>query len=177
MVYGLKGFISRVCTMALGLLLLGGVALASPVNFNYSGTIVTYTVTDNGVYQITAWGAQGGNTSGGTGGKGTEAGGEFFLQAGDVLQILTAGQGGSRFAGGGGGGSFISLGSTLSSSTLLVAAGGGGGAGPCCYGGNAQSGTNGVNPGGVAPGAGGTNGGGGGAGQFVNGGFETAGGG
>ena len=79
--------------------------------FNETGGIVTYTVPTTGIYDIVAYGAQGG---GGAGGLGAEIGGDVSLTAGEVLTIAVGGQGGTYNRGySGGGGSFVvGLGST-----------------------------------------------------------------
>jgi len=110
-------------------------AQATSASFDYTGSPVTWTLPTTGVYQILAYGAQGGTGSGeagcctgGNGGLGAEIGGYFTLTAGQVLSIAVGGQGGAGVAtlaqgGGGGGGSFV----TLSGSILVIAGGGGGG--------------------------------------------------
>ncbi|MFH0888660.1 MAG: glycine rich domain-containing protein, partial [Planctomycetota bacterium] len=155
----------------------------SPVTFNptstgQSGTIQTWTVPSNGTYQIEVYGAQGGNTSGGTytGGLGARMRGDFTLTAGQGLRILVGQQGtGTSFSySGGGGGSFVT---TSTNSPLIIAGGGGGGnAGTATYGLPGQITTNGSNSTrGIAGGTGGNggaggNGGGGGGGLSTNGG-------
>lgn len=105
---------------------------ANVIDFNFSGAIATYDVTTSGIYDITAFGAQGGNGYG-PGGNGAEIGGNLSLTSGETLQILVGGMGGEIAPGtgwgGGGGGSFVALGSSLSTSSPLVVAGGGGGGG------------------------------------------------
>ena len=109
----------------------------TPTNwtFNYTQSIVSWTVPETGSYIITAYGAQGGgsylNSSTGVvglpGGLGAIIGGRFQLSANLNLNILAGGMGVSteQWAGGGGGGSFV----VDSSSNPLVVAGGGGGSG------------------------------------------------
>jgi len=96
--------------------------------FNYSGSIVQWTVPYTGSYDITAYGAQGGIYSGyASGGKGAHISGGFTLTEGEVLSILVGGTGQSGGGPnmGGGGGSFV-----VNSSTIpLVVAGGGAGNG------------------------------------------------
>lgn len=117
------------------LLASAGETQATPIDFNYSGSITQYDVTTSGIYDITAFGAQGGNGNGngfGSGGAGAEIGGDISLTSGQILQILVGGMGGEVKGGGwggGGGGSFVALGNSVSTSTPLVVAGGGGGAG------------------------------------------------
>jgi hypothetical protein len=122
-------------TAFLGLATLEPAAHAQRVNFDYTGSLVTYTVPKTGSYQIIAFGAQGGNShsfSGGSGagGLGAEIGGNFSLTAGEMLQIAVGGIGASASStrvagGGGGGGSFV----VAQGNTPLVIAGGGGGGG------------------------------------------------
>ncbi|MFM8984423.1 MAG: hypothetical protein ACKOLA_16340, partial [Spartobacteria bacterium] len=94
-------------------------------SFNYTGSIVTWSVPQGGTYTVTAHGAQGGNLSGRPvvpGGLGAVMGGDFNLTGVSSLSILVGGQGGSK--GGGGGGTFV----VGPSNTPFVVAGGGGGA-------------------------------------------------
>ena len=103
--------------------------------FNYTQSIVSWTVPETGSYIITAYGAQGGGSYlnshtgvvGLPGGLGAIIGGRFQLSANLNLNILAGGMGvsTSEYAGGGGGGSFV----VDSSSNPLVVAGGGGGSG------------------------------------------------
>jgi hypothetical protein len=99
-----------------------GAAKADTIDF--IGAEISYTVPVSGLYDITAYGAQGGPAVS-FGGLGAEAGGDIFLSAGTTLTVLAGGQG--AFAagngGGGGGGSFV-----FEGAALLVAAGGGGAA-------------------------------------------------
>jgi hypothetical protein len=163
---------------------------ATTIDFNFTGSIVSFTAPVTGVYDVDAFGAQGGVNAGIPGpsaGLGAEAGGQFSLTAGQMLSILVGGQGGNGSpldgGGGGGGGSFVSLVGVPSlpfpdcssphglvcpqlPDTLLVAAGGGGGAGTLWSGVDGQSGTSGAG-GHITGGAGG--GGGAGAGLFSGG--------
>jgi hypothetical protein len=76
----------------LSILLLTLAHLGSADIFGYSGSVVTYTVTTTGVYNIIAAGAQGGSGGagiiGGPGGLGAVVGGDVFLTAGTVLDIV-----------------------------------------------------------------------------------------
>jgi hypothetical protein len=84
---------------------------ASAQTFNYTGSLQTFVVPTTGVYDITAFGAVGGNGAGGTGGSGAEIGGLVDLYAGTTLTILVGGIGATNNrAVGGGGGSFVALG-------------------------------------------------------------------
>jgi hypothetical protein len=101
------------------------------VSITYIGELVTFTVPKTGIYQIVAFGAQGGSgifRAGGTfigpGGRGAEIGGDFSLTAGEILQIAVGGMG-TEDSGGGGGGTFV----VGPNNTPLVIAGGGGGGG------------------------------------------------
>src|SRR5215470_8978704 len=103
-------------------------ARATPIDFTYTGSLVTFTVPTTDSYQILAFGAQAGNSeiragSFGVGGLGAEIGGDFSLTAGEILQIAVGGGGGSgsRGGGGGGGASFV----VGPGNTPLVIAGGG----------------------------------------------------
>ena len=115
-------------TAFLGLAASGLAARATPFDFTYTGSLVTFTVPTTDSYQILAFGAQGGSAISGNligpGGLGAEIGGDFSLTAGEVLQIAVGGVGlpGSS---GGGGGSFV----VGSGNAPLVIAGGGGGGG------------------------------------------------
>lgn len=124
-------------TALLGLAASEPAAHAQRFEFDYTSSLVPFTVPINGIYQIVAFGAQGGDgfyfnvfSSGfSAGGKGAEIGGNFTLTAGEVLQIAVGGAGqpasmiGGKFGGSGGGGSFI----VGPGNTPLVIAGGGGG--------------------------------------------------
>ena len=88
-------------------------AYASPINLGsgvatYTGQIATYLVGTSGLYDITAVGANGGQSSNGNlGGIGAQVSGEFNLTAGEQLLVLVGGAGtatGTDDAGGGGGG-------------------------------------------------------------------------
>lgn len=101
-----------------------------------SGEIVPYTVTTSGLYDITAYGADGTGDGGGTvypfgtaGGLGAALKGQFALAANEQLYILVGGMGGGGGAdgGGGGGGSFVVLGNGPAGVPLIIAGGGGGG--------------------------------------------------
>lgn len=104
------------------------VSEGSPLNFNYSGTIQTWTVPETGKYKIDALGAEGGKALATyLGGKGAKMTGTFDLVAGQQLKILVGQKGfdsnsGNR-GGGGGGGSFVTH---LNNSPVIIAGGGGG---------------------------------------------------
>ncbi|NUM50431.1 MAG: hypothetical protein HUU48_04880, partial [Flavobacteriales bacterium] len=106
--------------------------------FNYSGSIVTWTVPQNVTsVTITAKGAQGGNY----GGLGAIMKGDFTVTPGQQLKILVAQKGyngalmgtalsdTTKRGGGGGGGTFVT---DISNTPLIIAGGGGGrtGSGP-----------------------------------------------
>jgi PEP-CTERM motif len=116
----------------------------------------TFTAPLTGVYDILAFGAQGG-VSAGDGGLGAEVGGDFRLTAGEVLSIVVGNEGGPE----GGGGATLLLTST---GTPLVIAGGGGGASDFDSGGPGLISSNG------GGGNGGVGGNGGGAGYYTGGG-------
>jgi hypothetical protein len=81
----------------------GEVTIGSAI-FDYTGAPVTYTITNTASYDIVAFGAQGGGTSGGVGGYGAEIGGDFTLYAGTILGIVVGGAGANALDHGGGGG-------------------------------------------------------------------------
>ena len=113
----------------------------STQTFNYTGTIVNWTV-PTGVTSITikSLGARGGNMNGGyssgTGGNGASIQGEYLVTPGEEIKILVGRKGEDAnfrtnvLNTGGGGGSFVwkEVGNTL-----LISAGGGSGVGTCGY--------------------------------------------
>ena len=126
----------------LATLAVGGAARAAVcgASFGFTGALDTCTIAVAGLYDITAFGAQGGERTpvlglagfGGLGGAGAEAGGDLVLSAGCTLTILVGGAGGSvgigqGIAGGGGGGGSFVVGS--GNAPLVVGGGGGGGGG------------------------------------------------
>jgi hypothetical protein len=145
---------TRLCTAAatslLATLALAGAASAATVVENYTGSEVTYVAPTTGIYDITAYGAQGGSDLNGLGSAlGAEIGGNLSLTAGETLTILVGeaeGVGGVVTGGGGLGGDGGAGGQGGD--------GGGGGAAPAGDGGD----------GGGDGGAGGDGGNGGGAG-------------
>ncbi len=144
----------------------GSFAAASTTDFTYTGGFQTYIAPIAGVYNILAYGAQGGQSSLGSGGKGAEIGGNFTLTANEILKIAVGGAGGYGIhSGGGGGGSFV----VGPKSAPLVIAGGGGGASDALAGGEGLAGTSG-GAGTDRGGAGGTNGRGGQSGLHYSGG-------
>jgi hypothetical protein len=115
-----------------------------------------FVVPTSGLYNIDAYGAQGGTYNGFQGGLGARMSGDVNLVAGTILNILVGQVGNVGNAGGGGGGSGVYF-----ATTCLVAAGGGGGAST-----NGDVGLPGLigTSGGNTSGAGGSNGNGGGKG-------------
>ncbi|MDP6170091.1 MAG: Ig-like domain-containing protein, partial [Candidatus Marinimicrobia bacterium] len=99
--------------------------------------IQQWTVPQSGEYTIEVFGAQGGGetNAGLAGGLGARMGGTFYLEEGEILQVLigqmgvTEGYYGGGYAGGGGGGSFVTRGTHDSDESILIVAGGGGGSG------------------------------------------------
>ena len=153
-------------------------------DFDYSGSIVQWTAPQTGSYEITAYGAQGGNYSSYTGGYGAVVSGTFQFNAGVVLNILVGAQGSAgnqlTYGGGvnyigasGGGGSFV-VGPNNNTTPLLVAGGGGGVSGFCTGASDASTSTTGNNATGTdklsQEGSGGTGGNGGGVGSIGSGG-------
>ena len=111
----------------------------SQINLSYAGTNLENNVTIQtegiqewavplaGSYKIEVFGASGGSSTYGAGGKGAYMSGKFILEESQLLKIIAGQTGiGNSNGGGGGGGSFVVNGVD---STLLIAAGGGGGAG------------------------------------------------
>lgn len=155
-------------------------AQASMTIFSYSGGLQYYTVPTTGLYDITAFGAQGGahccefsGAAPALGGSGAEIGGDVALTAGQTLTILVGGAGaGSAAGGGGGGGSYV----VFANDTPLVIAGGGGG-GSVYPGGNGLIGNSGDGGGGAGGGGAGGGGGGGFSGSGADGGYVGGGGG
>lgn len=118
-----------VATAFLALAFSDQAAEAVPIDFTYTGSLVTFTVPTTDTYQILAFGAQGGGDSsfvGGAGGRGAEISGDFTLTAGEILQIAVGGAGSEGVGGGGGGGSFVV---GPGGAPLVIAGGGGGGGG------------------------------------------------
>jgi hypothetical protein len=99
-------------TVFLGLAVSGSAARAVPIDFMYTGSLVTFMVPASDTYQILAFGAQGGiGTFGngvGAGGRGAEIGGDFSLSAGEILQIAVGGAGSDNSGAGGGGAAALS---------------------------------------------------------------------
>jgi PEP-CTERM motif len=160
---------SKACMAAVILLFSVLAGSAQTGRYVYTGAERTINL-GPGIYDITAYGAQGGNDNyaGETGGLGAEMEGEFSFTSVTTLILLVGGVGGlstdAEFGtgAGGGGGSFV-----VDGSTPLVIAGGGGGAGQQSSGANigtsgSAGGFSNVDLGGVGGGAGGYSGAGGG---------------
>jgi len=101
--------------------------------YNYTGRVQNFTAPAKGIYQIEAYGAQGGNVSGANGGKGSSTIGRILLSKNQALNIYVGGQNGyngggagSTYQAVGGGATDIRLNGTAISNRILVAAGGGG---------------------------------------------------
>jgi hypothetical protein len=140
-------------------------------DFPADGTIHEVTITAGGVYEISAFGAQGGAGGNGvnTGGLGAAVTGDVYLATGTVLEIVTGVAGAnatSGAGGGGGGGSFVfETNGSGGTGALIAAAGGGGGGGAFdpannggAVGGYGQIGVTGGAGGGPSHGLGGTSG-------------------
>lgn len=164
-------------------------AEATPIDFNYSGASVQWTVPSTGLYHIFAFGAQGGNGNPNTGscgncvgsssespgGFGAKIGGDFNLSAGLVLDIAVGGQGHianipNKSYGGGGGGYGFATGLGGAGGFIAGGFGGGGGGGHYTFGGGGGGGYSGGGGGGFfSPGTGTFSfGGGGGGGSFLD---------
>lgn len=150
-----------------------GASTATTISYTGVNNEQQYSITQAGVYQITVYGAQGGNADAFTsrpghittiqaGGLGAVIGGDISLTSGEVLDLYIGQQGGSAaINGGGGGGTFIALDSSGAPGTLLLVGGGGGGANSITAGGNATISNSGSNGGqaGLYAGSGGGGGG------------------
>jgi VCBS repeat-containing protein len=152
--------------------------------YTYAGKIVTFTAPATGIYDIVAYGAEGGGIAadpaigfrGAPGGLGAEIGGDVMLTANETLTIAVGGAGvngdaiGVGHPGGGGGGTFVV---GPNNQPLMIAGGGGGSSALYTPGGPGLTGTAGGSGTGGFPGsaaAGGTNGSGGEAGYGYGGG-------
>lgn len=76
-----------------------GTGVPAATEFSYTGSIQTFTAPKDGIYQIEAWGAQGGSATDGEnltadGGYGSYSTGEVLLHQGDTLYIVVGGQNG-----------------------------------------------------------------------------------
>lgn len=97
--------------------------------FDYTGQVVQWTAPNSGLYEIQAFGGQGGGGGDGVlGGLGALIGGDFQLRAGETLNVMVGALGANNYAGGGGGGGGAS-GVSVDHGPLLLLAGGGGGGG------------------------------------------------
>jgi hypothetical protein len=135
----------------------------TPYQFTYSGSIVSFTIPQDGIYQLTTAGASGANGLSANGGAGAVLSGKISLYSGVVLNIAVGGSPspGTSAGGGGGGGTFVY---TTTSIPLIIAGGGGGGGAYGVSGGVGTTNTDGAGTGGVG------NSGAGGAGFYGNGG-------
>ncbi len=104
---------------------------AGTQTFNYSGSIVNWTVPANVTsVTINAKGAQGGQYGAANpGGLGANVSGVFSVTPGQVLSILVGQQPPPNLSvmPGGGGGSYVALGASYTTATPMLVAGGGGG--------------------------------------------------
>src|ERR1700722_15662337 len=105
--------------------------MSGTTTFNYTDSIVQYTVPTTGLYDVVAVGASGAPSADsppdGTGGLGAVVSGDVLLTAGEVLEIAVGGTATSGISGGGGGGGSFVVERAASSLTPLVIAGGDGG--------------------------------------------------
>lgn len=155
------------------------------LEFNYTGTVQTFTAEESGIYKFEVWGASGGKDGGTSGGKGGYSIGYKELTKGQTIYIVVGGAGAGRVSGSGGGyngggnagnsgssgagggathiadmnGTLTEIG-TSNISHIFIVAGGGGGEGKSA-GGGAGGGLTGSNAGGsggsqTSGGAGGT---------------------
>lgn len=145
------------CSIVGGILFLSTI-ISCAQDFNYTGSVQSWTVPANGRYLFELYGAQGGDAGGGSGGY---AKGEKVLNRGDVFYIYVGGIGATQAAGngggwngggnagpshksgGGGGATDIRHGGQGLSNRIIVAGGGGGGEGGGRGSGGAGGGLNG----------------------------------
>jgi hypothetical protein len=106
-----------VCAVAVSLLLGGLASSVQASQYLYTGSETTINL-NPGLYNITAYGAHGGD---GSGGLGAEMEGQFNFTASTTLTLLVGGSGINGVSGGGG--SFVVNGGL----PLVIAGGGGGG--------------------------------------------------
>lgn len=153
-VLDLNGYNAEVGEISLNGGTLSNNQTAQVMSFSYTGAPETASITQNGYYQFTAAGAQGGTAmnafdgpNGGAGGNGGVVTGVMYVKDGTVYSVLVGGAGqngtvqnppsgegqdwkaGPVAGAGGGGGSFIFLSGSNSEQALELAAGGGGGGG------------------------------------------------
>lgn len=119
-------------------------------NFQYTGSVKSYTIPVSGLYKLEVWGAQGGSAdiNYDIGGKGGYTYGNYYFTKGDILNVYVGGAGGysatgSIFGGfngggtsgagtvssGGTGGGATDIRTTLNLTSRIIIAGGGGGSG------------------------------------------------
>jgi hypothetical protein len=120
-------------TALLGIVASGSTAKATLFDFAYSGSLVDFTVPIAGIYQIVAFGAQGGFVGPDGGGRwgyqryGGAGGGPFLESGGGGGGFLSGGDAGT--GPGGGGGTFPDLTGGLGCSSFCNGGFGGGGSG------------------------------------------------
>ena len=164
----LSGFLSLMATTGLTSVAEATTcSISGSIDFAYTGAIETCTVSQAGLYGITAAGGGGGD---GADMQVVDSKGDISLNSGEVISIIvgSAPVGSAANISGynydtGAGGSFVFQGSGSGATPLIVAGGGGGGAGITGYAANASVTTSGTVAGGInggpIGGAGGVNGG------------------
>ena len=114
--------------------------LNKPISYGYSGNYKKFVSKCNGTYKVELWGAQGGNGSNASGGKGAYTSGTIHLNNDDELFVYVGGQGTytaggyngggnpstDSYGGGGGGATDIRLVKEQIYSRIMVAGAGGG---------------------------------------------------
>ena len=130
----------------------------SYMDFDYSGSVQQFNIPQDGRYKLEVWGAQGGNVSGKTSGKGGYSKGTLTASKNTILYVVVGGRGtygstggynggggsGSSNAAVGGGGTDIRIGSNSLYARVIVAGGGGGAGQDSCATGGAGGGTSGI---------------------------------
>ena len=146
----LSGFLSLMATTGLTSVASATTcSISGSIDFAYTGAIETCTVSQAGLYGITAMGGAGGDH------YVVDAQGDISLSSGEVISVIVgSGPVSNKSANGsyyatGAGGSFIFQGSGSGATPLIVAGGGGGWSGSGSYGANASITTSGTPAGGV----------------------------
>ena len=128
----LSGFLSLMATTGLTSVASATTcSISGSIDFAYTGAIETCTVSQAGLYGVTAVGGGGGYGSNNYIGMGATSSGDIFLSSGEVINIIV-GQSGlyennNAVVFTGGGGSFVFQGIGSAATPLVVAGGSGGG--------------------------------------------------
>ena len=102
--------------------------------FAFKNTAQEYEIKSTGLYELSAFGGKGGDSGTYKGGAGGEVSGKIYLKAGDIITVVTGGEGNTKIAGNNGGGGASKYGGggghtdVYLNGELIIIAGGGGGA-------------------------------------------------